>query len=164
MNTGTSTTASEARAYFSSEKKHFSSDKKYKGRNPHLKYKHCDATGHMRDNCWILHPELKPDFMKNERFIQKKPQFPSYKANHTSSLSTRGSEDLQNFTSNPTTLINEFATYLQLKKEVSGSDEVGTSGNGNSTTMQGKFAGFLADSKTLTQDNMQGLYHQEEDW
>ncbi|KAM1022842.1 hypothetical protein COP2_044953 [Malus domestica] len=91
MNTGTSTTSSEVRAYFSSEKKHFSSDKKYKGRNPHLKYKHCDATGHVRDNCWILHPELKPDFMKNERFIQKKPQFPSYKANHTSSLSTRGS-------------------------------------------------------------------------
>ncbi|CAN6725301.1 unnamed protein product [Malus baccata var. baccata] len=94
MNTGASTTALEARAYFSSEKKHLSSDKK-------------------------------------------------------------GSEDLLNFTSNPTTLINEFVAYLQLKKEDFGSDEVGAYGNGNSTAMLGKFAGFLADSKKLTQDNMQ---------
>ncbi|XP_068322435.1 uncharacterized protein [Pyrus communis] len=51
MNTGTTMTASEARAYFSNDKKYFSSDKKYKGRNPYLKCKHCDATGHVRDHC-----------------------------------------------------------------------------------------------------------------
>nr|CBL94171.1 Reverse transcriptase (RNA-dependent DNA pol [Malus domestica] len=155
MNAGTTTIASEARAYFSSDKKYFSNDKKYKGRNPHLKCKHCDAIGHVRDHWYILHPELKLDFMKNERFIQKKPQFSSYKANHALSLSIRGSDDLLNFTSNPTTLINEFAAYLQMKKEVSGSDEAATFGNGNSIALLGKFAGFLADSKKLTQDNMQ---------
>ena len=157
MNSSASTSASNARAYFSNDKKHLFSEKKYKGRNPHLKCKHCDATGHVKDHCWILHPELKPDFMKNERFSQKKPQYPSYKANHALSLSTRGSEELHNFTSNPTTLINEFAAYLQMKKEVSGSDEAAISGNGNSTALLGKFAGFLADSKKLTQDNMQGI-------
>ena len=44
-----------------------------------------------------------------------------------------------------------------MKKEVSGSDEVNTSGSSNSTALLGKFAGFLADSKKLSQNNIQGI-------
>ena len=151
MNAGTITNISEARAYF------FSSDKKYKGKNPHLKCQHCDATGHVKDRCWILHPELKPDFMKNDKVFQKKSQFSGYKANHDLSSSTRDSEALLNFTSNPTTLINEFAAYLQLKKEVYERDGALKFGDSNPTALLGKFAGFLEDTKNLTQDNMQGI-------
>ena len=69
--------------------KHKPSDSRpYKGKNPHLKCSYCDVVGHVKERCWILHPELKPKFNMDHIMIPSR-QFhtgsykPQHAANHS---------------------------------------------------------------------------------
>ncbi|KAB2614533.1 hypothetical protein D8674_039240 [Pyrus ussuriensis x Pyrus communis] len=147
MNNGTKTIVTEARAYLTNEKR-------YKGKNPHLKCLHCDNIGHVRDKCWILHPELKPDFMKDKTTQKTSRAYPC--ANTTSSSSFNSSDPYKQFTANPATLINEFAAYLHQKK--GREDRFVDHEDGNTTALLGKFAGFLADADCLPQQDKKATY------
>ncbi|XP_038712677.1 uncharacterized protein LOC120006633 isoform X2 [Tripterygium wilfordii] len=111
MNVNVKSDFSEARAYVSNHRR--SEEKGNKGRRPELKCTHCNNIGHTMDRCWILHPELKPKFARDNKSAQKRFQSSGYKANHVTASSTDG---LSKFTSSPITLINEFASYLQAKQ------------------------------------------------
>lgn len=58
-------------------------------------------------------------------------------------------ERLLNFTTNPVALINEFASYLQLKQ---GSEPEAVIGD--STALLGKFAGFIAEADGLAKNDI----------
>ncbi|KAM1501485.1 hypothetical protein ACFXTO_026964 [Malus domestica] len=146
MNNGIKTNVTEARAYLTNEKR-------YKGKNPHLKCLHCDNIGHVRDKCWILHPELKPDFMKDKSAPKTSRAYP--RANTPTSSYINSFDTYQQFTANPTTLLNEFAAYLQQKK---GRDEGSVDyEDGSTTALMGKFAGFLADADCVPQTDLKGI-------
>ncbi|KAB2617910.1 hypothetical protein D8674_013779 [Pyrus ussuriensis x Pyrus communis] len=147
MNNGTKTIVTEARAYLTNEKR-------YKGKNPHLKCLHCDNIGHVRDKCWILHPELKPDFMKDKTTQKTSRAYP--RANTTSSSSFNSSDQYKQFTANPATLINEFTAFLHQKK--GRLDRAVDHEDGSTTALLGKFAGFLADADCLPQQDMKATY------
>ncbi|KAM2304258.1 hypothetical protein ACFXTH_023982 [Malus domestica] len=147
MNMGTTTSVPKARAYITNEKR-------YKGKHPNLKCQHCNNTGHVKDTCWILHPELKPEFMKDNKGVQRMNRTP-HRANHASTSTSNGPDPLKNFTANPAELMNEFMSYLQSKKGDARSDRADSIEEGNSTALLGKFAGFLADTKPVPQEDMQ---------
>ncbi|KAM2058560.1 hypothetical protein ACFX16_031126 [Malus domestica] len=109
---------------------------------------YCNMKGHLRDKCWIFHPELKPKIDKEGRMI-KEGKGINPKTLHSSSSSTSG---ISNFTENPIYLINEFANFLQRRGGNTQIEEVTTS---IPTAMLGKFAGFLAE--TSTHDNVSGI-------
>ncbi|XP_070660481.1 uncharacterized protein [Malus domestica] len=137
---------SEARV-FTSNHKH-TGEKKFTGKKADWKCTYCNMKWHIREKCWILHPELKPKFDKEGRMIKEgKGIFPKA-LNSTSSL-TGG---LPNFTANPIDLINEFASFLHRREGTTEEEEVIFK---NPTTMLGKFAGFL--NETTTQDNVSGI-------
>ena len=148
MNKGTMASAPEARAYLTNERK-------YKGKHPNLKCQHCNYTGHIKDTCWILHPELKPDFIKDKGL--QKVNRTAHRANHASASTSNGSDPFKNFTANPAELMNEFMLYLQSKTGGARIDCVDSIEEGNSTALLGKFAGFLADTKLIPQEDMQGI-------
>ncbi|XP_048430240.1 uncharacterized protein LOC125472615 [Pyrus x bretschneideri] len=153
MNNGIKTNVTEARAYLTNEKR-------YKGKNPHLKCLHCDNIRHVRDKCWILHPELKPDFMKDKSAPKTSRAHP--RANTATSSSINNVDTYQQFIANPAILINEFAAYLQQKK---GKEDGSVDHeDGSTTALMGKFAGFLADADYVPQTDLKGLYNQEDDW
>ncbi|KAB2631806.1 hypothetical protein D8674_038710 [Pyrus ussuriensis x Pyrus communis] len=156
MNMSTKASVPDARAYLTNERK-------YKGKYPHLKCQHCNYTGHVKEMCWILHPELKPDFMKDNKGTQRMNRT-VHRANHASASTSKGSDTLKTFTANPAELMNEFALYLQGRKGSAGSNRGDNLEEENSTALLGKFAGFLEDSKAIPQEDMQGLCHQEDDW
>ncbi|KAB2631005.1 hypothetical protein D8674_008524 [Pyrus ussuriensis x Pyrus communis] len=156
MNTGIKTSVTEAKAYLANERK-------YKVKNPHLKCQHCNYTGHVKETCWILHPELKPEFMKDNKGSQRLNRAP-HRANNATTSTSHRSDALKSFTANPAALINEFAVYLQSKKERIKSDQTVGFEDGSSTALLGKFAGFLTETQHMAQDDMQGLPHQEDDW
>ncbi|KAM1227292.1 hypothetical protein ACFX2J_006522 [Malus domestica] len=108
MNIGTKANVSEARAYLINEKK-------YKVKHPNLKCQHCNYTSHAKETCWMLHLELKPDFMKDNKVSQRVNRN-VHRANHASTSSSNVSDTVKNFTANPAALMNEFALYLQRKK------------------------------------------------
>ncbi|KAB2625777.1 hypothetical protein D8674_017437 [Pyrus ussuriensis x Pyrus communis] len=149
MNTGTKTSVTEARAYLANERK-------YKVKNPHLKCQHCNYTGHVKETCWILHPELKPEFMKDNKGSQRLNRAP-HRANNATTSTSHRSDALKSFTANPAALINEFAVYLQSKKERIKSDQTVGFEDGNSIALLGKFAGFLTETQHMAQDDMQGI-------
>ncbi|KAB2615107.1 hypothetical protein D8674_021695 [Pyrus ussuriensis x Pyrus communis] len=149
MNMSTMSNIPKARAYITNERK-------YKGKHPHLKCQHCNNTGHVKDTCWILHPELKPDFMKDNKGVQRVNHTP-YRANHASTSISNKSDPFKNFTANPAELMNEFMSYLQGKKGGAGIDCTDSMEEGTSTTLLGKFIGFLADTKPVPQKDMQGI-------
>ncbi|CAB4285980.1 unnamed protein product [Prunus armeniaca] len=149
MNIGTKANVTEARAYLTNERK-------YKGKHPNLKCQHCNYPGHVKETCWILHPELKPDFMKENKGSQRLNRT-THRANHASVSIFNGSDTLKNFTANPTALINEFASYLQSKNGGAGSNHTTSIEDGNSSALLGKFAGFLADTEHIPQQDMQGI-------
>nr|XP_011466849.1 PREDICTED: uncharacterized protein LOC105352183 [Fragaria vesca subsp. vesca] len=159
MNADTKATASESKVFASNSRS--TEHRVYKGKRPDLWCTYCEHQGHLKDTCWILHPELKPKFNKEQRFsreaksFQKKPT-PShtFKANHAAA-----NDGLVDFTTNPTALINEFAAYLQLKKVGNESNE-----EGNKAALLGKFAGFLAEIDGLSQDEIPGPSNFEGDW
>ena len=149
MNIGTKTNVTEVRSYLTNERK-------YKVKNPHLKCQHCNYTGHVKETCWILHPELKPEFMKDNKGSQRLNCAP-HRANNASTSTSHGSDAFKSFTANPAVLINEFAAYLQSKKKEVKSDQTVIFEDGNSTALLGKFAGFLTDTQHMPRDDMQGI-------
>lgn len=149
MNMGIMANVPEARAYLTNERM-------YKGKHPNLKCQHCNNIGHVKDTCWILHPELKPDFMKDNKGLQRVNRT-THRANHASASNSNGSDQFKNFTANLVELMNEFVSYLQGKKGRAGIDRADSTGEGNTTVLLGKFAGFLADTKLVPQENMQGI-------
>jgi len=126
------------------------SNKSYKGKRPDLKCTHCHNLGHTIGRCWILHPELKPNF-ENEKGLQKGY---GYKA-HIAARSTDDSSpsNVVNFSTNLSALLNDFANYLKEKGDAS----LTASSNSDSTSILGKFAGFLANSDHLSQENLEGI-------
>ncbi|XP_038679620.1 uncharacterized protein LOC119980869 [Tripterygium wilfordii] len=151
MNCNLKTEVSEARAYMFNHKR--SEERSYKGKRPELKCNHCHNLGHTVDRCWVLHPELKPKFPR-ENMPQKRTQPSGYKANH---VTTMAGDGLSRFSSSPITLINEFASYLQAKQGESDN-------NGKSAALLGQFAGFLSEDKNGATDDTSGFGHQEDDW
>ncbi|CAL9026825.1 unnamed protein product [Prunus brigantina] len=107
------------------------------------------------DTCWILHPELKLDFMKDNKGLQR-VNHTAHRANHASASTSNGSDPFKNFTANPAELMNEFMLYLQGKIGGDGIAHADSIEEGNSTALLGKFAGFLADTKPIPQEDMQG--------
>ncbi|KAB2611194.1 hypothetical protein D8674_019226 [Pyrus ussuriensis x Pyrus communis] len=156
MNISTMTNVPESRVYIINERK-------YKGKHPHLRCQHCNNIGHAKDTCWILHPELKPDFMKDNKGIQRVNRTP-HRANHASTSICNRSDPFKNYTANPAELMNEFMSYLQGKKGGAGIDHTDSMEEGTLTALLGKFGGFLADMKPVPQEDMQGLCHQKDDW
>ncbi|XP_062026215.1 uncharacterized protein LOC133742542 [Rosa rugosa] len=161
MNMDSRAGGSEVRAFAAN--KSVTSDRTYKGKRPDLKCTHCErigrtGIGHTRDRCWILHPELKPKFNEDHKNQRGTIQRSSYISNPKANFGNT-SEEMMNFTSNPITLINEFATYLQKKQGSLESNE-----NGSTTSMLGKFAGFLAKSNMASSEDIPGSSVQEEDW
>ncbi|KAI4352450.1 hypothetical protein L6164_006700 [Bauhinia variegata] len=114
----------------------------YKGKRPDLKCDHCHHLGHLIERCWVLHPELKPKFAKD-----KGPS--KHRAHVTETLQG----DMVNYNSNPISLINEFAAYLQQK----GDKDLSNPANSNSTAFLGKFAGLLANSERSSHGNNEGI-------
>ncbi|KAB2623615.1 hypothetical protein D8674_039909 [Pyrus ussuriensis x Pyrus communis] len=135
----------EARAFTSNH--NFTSERLFNGKKADWKCSYCNTKGHVREKCWILHPELKPKFNKEGKMIRDGKGCPS--------------KEMSNFTSSPISLINEFAAFLQKKSDIAEGNNVTTE---KSTEMLGKFAGFLANSNTTTSGNIPGSSHSEEDW
>ncbi|KAM2667018.1 hypothetical protein EV2_018766 [Malus domestica] len=149
----------KARVYFSNHKP--GEEKGYKGRRSGLKCSHYDAGGHSRDHCWILHPELRPKFPRdNNKGSFKGSHNSSYKANH---VATTSSEGALKFTSNPATLINEFDAFLHKKQGHGDSEGPTNQCENNQTTLLGQFAGFLAENEGVIQQDISGFSHQEDD-
>ncbi|XP_068331522.1 uncharacterized protein [Pyrus communis] len=144
----------EARAYFSNQK--LGEERGYKGKKTGLKCSHCDAGGHSRDRCWILHPELKPKFPRDNKGVSKGSYNPSYKANH---VATTSSDGALKFTTNPAALINEFAMFLHKKQGLGDSEGPLNQCDNNQTTLLGQFAGFLAGNEGVVQMDIPGILH-----
>ncbi|XP_070679284.1 uncharacterized protein [Malus domestica] len=75
----------------------------------------------------------------------KTSQSSSYRANHAANAAPISTNNVLDFTSNPTTLLNEFVTYISRKKENGGSEEASSRGTEKHTALLRKFAGFLAE-------------------
>nr|XP_028963333.1 uncharacterized protein LOC114826719 [Malus domestica] len=121
MNAEHNSRLTETRAYASNYKT--LEAKVYKGKNTHLKCKYCNGVGHVEDKCWELHPELKPKFSKDGKMIPRSSQQfqPHYKAQLANAHPSTISQGSMEFTTNPLSLINEFAAYLQSKEHEGGS-------------------------------------------
>ena len=144
----------EARAYFSNQK--LGEERGYKGKKTGLKCSHCDAGGHSRDRCWILHPELKPKFPRDNKGVSKGSYNPSYKANH---VATTFSNEALKFTTNPAALINEFAMFLHKKQGLGDSEGPLNQCDNNQIALLGQFAGFLAGNEGVVQRDIPGILH-----
>lgn len=103
--------SSEARAFTSNHK--ISSARFFNGKKADWKCTYCNTKGHLREKCWILHPELKPKFGKEGKMIKDGKGF-ALKAFHATSCSA---DEMANFTSNPISLINEFAAFSKKERD-----------------------------------------------
>jgi hypothetical protein len=65
MNVNTKTDISKARVYLSNSKRF--KDKRNKGRRSDFKCNYCNNLGHSTDHCWVLHPNLKPKFARDNK-------------------------------------------------------------------------------------------------
>ncbi|XP_070675862.1 uncharacterized protein [Malus domestica] len=92
--------------------------------------------------------------MKDNKGLQRVNRT-THRANHAFASTSNGFDPFKNFIANPVELMNEFMSYLQGKKGGAGIDRADSIGEGNSTALLGKFAGFLADTKPVPQENMQ---------
>ena len=63
--------------------------------------------------CWILHPKLKPKFDREGMMIKDGKGGVTLEAFHSTCSSADG---MTNFSTNPMSLINEFAAFLQKKQ------------------------------------------------
>lgn len=112
--------SSEARVFTSNHNS--TSERPFNGRKADWKCTYCNTKGHVREKCWILHPELKPKFNKEGKMIRDGKGF-APKA--FQSLSCQSNE-MSNFTSNPISLIHEFAAFLQKKSDIAEGNNVTT--------------------------------------
>ena len=78
----------------------------FKGNRSNLKCNFCNSVGHTIDRCWSLHPELKQN-----RHSGNHKKFVKYKANVAATEPRY---------SNPMSLINEFANFIQEKGNFGG--------------------------------------------
>ncbi|PRQ42043.1 putative transcription factor interactor and regulator CCHC(Zn) family [Rosa chinensis] len=159
MNMENKSSLSETRAYVSNHRQ--VEERTYKGKRTDLKCTYCEGVGHVKDRCWILHPEQKPKFSKEGKILQKGWSTPSHRAKLADASYTRS---MMNFTSNPTALINEFATYLNMRQMHGGKEEPAITGSENHTALLGKFAGFLAETDCVSHEEASGSHHQGDDW
>ncbi|KAF5191911.1 Copia-like polyprotein/retrotransposon [Thalictrum thalictroides] len=159
MNMENKTSLSETRAYVSNHKKE--EERTYKGKRTDLKCSYCESVGHVKDRCWVLHPEQKPKFSKEGKILQNGWNTSSHKASLADAYST-GS--LKNFTSNPALLMNEFAAYLNNRQIHGKTEEPTITENESHTAFLGKFAGFLAETDCVPHEEASGSRHQEDDW
>jgi len=65
MNVNTKTDISKARVCPSNSKRF--KDKRNKGRRSDFKCNYCNNLGHSTDHCWVLHPNLKPKFARDNK-------------------------------------------------------------------------------------------------
>ncbi|EEF38438.1 conserved hypothetical protein [Ricinus communis] len=100
----TTNNSSEAHAYLSHQSL---KSKAYKGKRPNLKCDYCNSLGHTIDRCWSLHPKMKPKALKDKKGGNSK-QATNYKA-HVAT------HKIDSFSSDPTALLKDFASYLQEK-------------------------------------------------
>ncbi|KAM2462767.1 hypothetical protein PS1_013616 [Malus domestica] len=68
------------------------------------------------------------------------------------------------FTANLVDLINKFVTFIHKETRREEFDQDVVHEDGNTTVLLGKFAGFLANVDHMPKQDLQGLYHQEDDW
>jgi hypothetical protein len=93
---------------------------------------------------------LKPNFEK-EKGLQKGYEHKAHVAAHSINISSP--INVVNFFTNPAALLNDFAIYLKKKGDAS----LTASKNSDSTTLLGKFVGFLANYDLLSQENLEGI-------
>ncbi|XP_050156356.1 uncharacterized protein LOC126630314 [Malus sylvestris] len=135
-----------------SEARAFTFSRPYKGKRPDLKCSHCvkigrPGVGHIKEKCWILHPELKPKFNDDGRAPRNQMK-PAYTP-RGNLVCDNASNNVMNSSSSPITLINEFANFLQQKQ--------GTTNHESPSAMLGKFAGFLEQSSSVSQKDVLGI-------
>ena len=104
METKTNAGSSYSSAFVSSSK--MSESKSFKSKKPNITCSYCGQKKHTRDRCWVLHPLLKPKFNKD-----KGSQNSEAKA--AVCFNSVPNDIMANFTSNPSALLGQFATYLQ---------------------------------------------------
>ncbi|KAM1122460.1 hypothetical protein ACFX19_004061 [Malus domestica] len=143
----------ETRAYASNYKS--IKEMSYKGKRGDLKCSYCNNGGHSRDRCWILHPELKPKFLRDHKAPLKAAYGSPHKANLAASdlVASVTLDEMLKFTANPVTLINEFFTFIHKKQGVRDGEE----GSSNQTALLGHFAGFLAENKNIASEDIPGI-------
>ncbi|CAN6695474.1 unnamed protein product [Malus baccata var. baccata] len=118
MNMEVKSNLPETKAYASNYKS--IEERSYKGKRRDLKCSYCNNAGHLRDRCWILHPELKLKFLIDH----KAPLKAAYGSSHNANLAASDlvafvtPDEMSKFTVNPVTLINEFVTFVHKKQEV----------------------------------------------
>jgi len=127
-------------------------DRSFKGKRLELKCINCHNTRHLTDQCWQLHPELKPRFSNEQRGLQKRTNYKAHLAYST--LST------DNFIANPAALMQDFANYLQDEHnhEKVQSGITRTAGQEqhqqNSTTLISHLTNFLAETNINTSQSI----------
>ncbi|KAM1857263.1 hypothetical protein ACFX14_007391 [Malus domestica] len=139
---------SEARAFMTNHK---ATGDRVLSKKADWKCSYCNMKRHLREKCWILHPELKPKFDREGKMIKDGKGRVPPKAFHSACSSI---DRMANFSTNHVSLINEFATFLYKKQGSTKPDEMTPE---NPTAMLGKFAGFLADSKNPSKGNIPGI-------
>lgn len=136
----------------------------YKDKRPDMRCDHSISIrylgiGHTKDRCWVLHPELKPIFNKDGKGFFKAIPGPTYKGSLIANLLATSSVNhaiqthisgMLDFMSNPTALINDFASYLQHKNWKGQSEKTIGIGAEHHTALLGKFVGFLAEVEMKT--------------
>lgn len=89
---------------------HKTTGERFFGKKYDWKCTYCNMKG---GKCWILHHELNPKFDIEDMTIKDGKGF-APKAFHITDFSVDG---MANFSSNPNSLINKFAAFLQKKKK-----------------------------------------------
>nr|XP_011457403.1 PREDICTED: uncharacterized protein LOC105349435 [Fragaria vesca subsp. vesca] len=150
------TNLADSRAYASNHKSQ--EERAYKGKRPDLKCSHCSSIGrsgigHTRERCWILHPELKLKFQRDNKSTLQSWSSNPHKANLVATANASSFDGLLDFTANPAALINEFTVYLQQKQV---KNEAETRAH-NHTALLGKFAGFLAEAENVHDSEIPGI-------
>lgn len=98
---------------------------------------------------------MKPNFMKNQD--PQRVSQASHRANIASSSSINSHDSFQQFTTNPTALLNKFVAYLQKKKGREEIDQTVNTEDRNSTALLGKFVGFMVEAEHIPQQDYQGI-------
>nr|TKR85703.1 hypothetical protein D5086_0000243240 [Populus alba] len=100
----------------------------------------------------IMNPEPRITLPETrEKGLQKGYGYKAHIVAHSTDDSSPS--NVVNFSTNPSALLNDFANYLKEK----GDANLTASSNSDSTAILGKFAGFLANSDHLSQENLEGI-------
>ena len=152
MNVEIRTNHAESSAYVSSYKQ--SDDRGYKGKKG--KCTHCNGN-HFRDKCWILFPELKVKFLEEKAKREAKGSAKAYSVSSSSNsvagpsaalVASSPSSVSVDFTTNPCSLINDFAVFLQQKKKLNEHDH---------NALLSNFSEFLAEADHVKDSDISGI-------